>query len=158
MADNKAVKLIVIIVVAVLLVVVPVIGFVVYRSSQSEQMEDDMLLVGENKQESKELKRKELGPLMIMEGIVNVSDAEATRYLKVTIALELSSSKLYKEMDRRKPEFLDVMLEILRRKSVEDLLKDDGTDIIRKQIKTEFNKRLVSGTVVRVYFTEYLIQ
>lgn len=90
--------------------------------------------------------------------IVNPAGAEGTRYLAVSIAFETNSTSVTSELNRRKVVVRDAVLRLLSKRTADELgdpsLRDDLKEVLRK----ETNSILSSGTVERLYFTEFVLQ
>lgn len=90
--------------------------------------------------------------------IVNLIDNTGERYLKVVIQLEVSHQNCLTELDLLKPRLRDSILDLLSAKSPRDLLDINGKQRLREEIITRLNTFLTTGKVVRVYFTEFVMQ
>jgi flagellar FliL protein len=87
--------------------------------------------------------------------IVNIQDAKA-RYLKAAIALEMSSSAVVEEID--KTEILDFLTERLGRIKVDEIDNTAGRIKLKQELMDGLNKLLKSGTVEKLYFSEFIVQ
>lgn len=90
--------------------------------------------------------------------IVNLTDAQGTRYLKAVMQLELSSEALATEIDEKIPMIRDDVISLLSSKSFEDISTEPGKRELKKAILERINKDLKGGQVTRVYFTEFVVQ
>jgi len=90
--------------------------------------------------------------------IVNLADKNARRYLKLTVALELSNKKLKDEIEKRKAEIRDRITTLLRLKTAADLSTYDGTIALKTEIMNRLNAILVNGRVTNVFFVDFVIQ
>ncbi|MEO5338972.1 MAG: flagellar basal body-associated FliL family protein [Magnetococcus sp. MYC-9] len=90
--------------------------------------------------------------------VVNLNEPKGSRYLKATIQLEMSTSELKSELDRRAAQMQDVILALLTSKSFQELQALEGKFRLREELLSRINALLVNGTITRVYFTEFVIQ
>lgn len=90
--------------------------------------------------------------------VVNLIDNAGTRYLKVTVNLEVSSSKVTAEIEAIKPRVRDAIIVLLSSKSYEDIGSIQGKYQLRDEVATRVNQFLKKGSVNSVYFTEFVIQ
>jgi len=105
------------------------------------------------KGEGGEMTNKNLDPF-----IVNLTDAQGTRYLKAVMQLELSSAKLGAELDEKMPMIRDDIISLLSSKSFEDISTEPGKRELKKAIMERINRSLTGGKVTRVFFTEFVVQ
>lgn len=100
-----------------------------------------------------------MGPIKQMDPfIVNLTDAQGTRYLKVTLQFEMSNAELGMEIDNRMPQICDKIIMILASKSFDDVATVAGKRALKRAIINGVNKHLVTGQVIRVYFSEFVVQ
>ncbi len=104
-----------------------------------------------------------IGPTFDLEPfVVNLADTDRKRYLKVVMQLELEndkkvSKKLEKEIQDKLPVIRDAIITLLSSKKSEDISTPQGKMALKKQIIDTLNSKLVSGKIVNVYFTEFVI-
>lgn len=90
---------------------------------------------------------------------VNLADRESRHFLRATITLELDTSALTKELQKREPQVRDIIISILRAKTAEELKDGNATaQKLKEEIKSRLNSVLTSGQVTAVYFTEFIVQ
>ncbi len=100
-----------------------------------------------------------MGPIKDLDTfIVNLTDAQGTRYLKVKMGMELSSDQLSAEIDKKMPQIRDEIITLLSSKSFADVSTVAGKRELKREIISAVNRHLATGQVVRVYFTEFVIQ
>ncbi|HLA27736.1 MAG TPA: flagellar basal body-associated FliL family protein [Syntrophales bacterium] len=90
--------------------------------------------------------------------IVNLSDNQGERYLKIVIEIEVSDQSVVPELELLKPKLRDNMLDLLTAKSFNELMDVGGKQRLRDEIVMRLNSFLVKGKIVQVYFTEFVIQ
>ncbi len=99
------------------------------------------------------------GPMRPMDSfIVNLTDAQGTRYLKVTMQLEMSHEMLAAEIDQRLPQIRDEVITLLSSKSFDDVSTIAGKRALKRGILNSMNKYLTTGKVLNVYFSEFVVQ
>ena len=92
--------------------------------------------------------------------IVNLSDNGGSRYLRVSIDIELSKEELKEDIEKRLSQIRDNILMIIPSKTFSDLNSSEGKTILRNQILLGINEILNNDGdgVVNIYFTEFVIQ
>ena len=90
--------------------------------------------------------------------IVNLADSTGDRYLKAVIQLEVSGQENTELLDQLKPKFRDCVLDVLSSKSYRELMDITGKQRLREDIVFKLNSMLSKGRIIRVYFTEFVIQ
>jgi flagellar FliL protein len=90
--------------------------------------------------------------------VVNPAGSSGTRYLCTTVALESTKPLVADEITTREPQIRDTLIEILSRRSVEELSALSTRDELRAEIKTAVNEMLTSGEVVGVYLSNFVLQ
>lgn len=100
-----------------------------------------------------------LGIVVPMETfIVNLADKGGTRYLRLTIGLELGTKELKKELEKRMPQVRDSILMILPTKRFADISTAEGKTTLRNEIMEKLNSFLSQGNVTNIYFKEFVVQ
>jgi flagellar protein FliL len=92
--------------------------------------------------------------------IVNLIDNEGERYLKVVMQLELSDQLMLEDVKKINPKIRDAILELLAAKTYKEMIDPLGKQKLRDEIAMRTNLLINSpkGKVVKVYFTEFVIQ
>lgn len=90
--------------------------------------------------------------------VVNPAGTGGTRYLCTTVALESAEPKVADEVTEREPQIRDILIEILSKRTVEELSVLSARDELRAEIETAVNDLLVSGEVVGVYLSNFVLQ
>jgi flagellar FliL protein len=100
-----------------------------------------------------------IGPLYPLDTmIVNLSDDGGKRYLRVTMALELSDPESADTIESRLPQIRDAVLMILPTKTYDDVSTTDGKIALRNQVMEKINTLMTKGRVNNIYFTEFVVQ
>lgn len=79
------------------------------------------------------------------------------RYIRLQAVLKFSKGANPKEFETNKPKILDTVNSLLNTKRPEDLLKREGKEYLKAEIKDSVNAFLVDGKVVDVYYTSFQI-
>lgn len=90
--------------------------------------------------------------------VVNLMDSANIRFVKVQLELELSSVDMVAELDERKPQLQDMVISVLSNRTYAELLGVRGKTQVREELLRRMNQSLTTGTVTRIYFTEFLVQ
>ena len=98
-------------------------------------------------------------PVLMLDNLVlNPANSGGSRFLLLTVALEVSSATTMEDFKKRDAELRDIILTALGTKTVEQL-----TDItMREKFKTEISAavegRFGKKTVKRLYFPQFVVQ
>lgn len=95
---------------------------------------------------------------MTKEFTVNLSDTDAKRYIKLSITLAFTSTKLSEELKTNESFVRDTVISILSEKKAADFATVKGKDDVKKQIITRINPYLKEGIISDVYFSDILVQ
>ena len=90
--------------------------------------------------------------------IVNLMDSANIRYVKVMMEVELSSGDVAAEIEEKKPALRDMVISLLSNRTYSELLGVRGKTQLREELLRRMNQILTSGTVTRIYFTEFVVQ
>jgi flagellar FliL protein len=104
---------------------------------------------------------KTLSTMNLDSFLVNLADADATRFVKVTFRLGLNEAKLGTEL-AEDPVFLaatrDAIILCLSAKTSDDLLSNEGKEKLKVEIRERVNKIIEKGKVVDVYIMDFVVQ
>ena len=90
--------------------------------------------------------------------VVNIQDRNRDRYLKLKTELELLEPDTADEIEQRLPQIRDLIISLLSSKSFEDIRTIEGKNFLREEILLRVNSLLVTGSVKRIFFTEFVVQ
>jgi len=100
-----------------------------------------------------------LGPLFSLDTfIVNLADAGRSRYLRVTMDLELAESSDASKLNQRLPQVRDSILMILPTKQFEDIASMKGKIALRDELMAKLNSLFSRNVVTNIFFTEFVVQ
>lgn len=165
----------VLIIVAVLLVVILIIGGLVIfllASGGNEEQSADIATAQVQAQAQPQQKSpasqapKErsqdffnVGPMYPLDQfLVNLLSETGSRYLKMTINIELSAETLTPEVDQKKPLLRDIIIRVLTSKTYEDISTAKGKERLKDEIVAKINETLRDGYIKNVFFTDFIVQ
>lgn len=90
--------------------------------------------------------------------VVNLMDQGGTKYLKVSIQLELSDAKLTEQAKNKTPQLRDAIITLLTNKTSDELVTPEGKLLLKDEIKQRAEQILGEGTVRNVYLTDFVMQ
>lgn len=90
--------------------------------------------------------------------IVNLLDNSGTRYLKLTVNLELTDGASSADLTAQSTQIRDSLIILLSSKSYTDIGTVEGKYLMRDEIVARVNQFLKKGKVKTAYFTEFVIQ
>jgi flagellar FliL protein len=88
--------------------------------------------------------------------VVNLADPSGRRYLKLSMDLEVKGGP--EAVQGSMSKIRDALLMLLSSKSVEELAGVEGKITLRKDVADRINQVLGKPVVLRVYFTDFVIQ
>lgn len=167
-AANSAKNPLVTVLLLVNVVAMGAIGFMQYRFMQLEAKRPDLtaLLKDENSISSPEaegeakktvlMKKDNLLPLEAM--TVNLSSGDGPRrHAMIEAVLKLSDDAKSAEFEARKPQIRDTIISIINTKRPEDLLKKEGKQFLKEEIKASINSFLVDGAVEDIFYISFTV-
>lgn len=90
--------------------------------------------------------------------VVNLSGSGGTRYLRTTIVVASSDSKLGEYLKKHDAPLKDAAITILSAQTPESIETESGKDIVRRQLIRRFENILGPGTINSIYFKEFVVQ
>ncbi|HUI29759.1 MAG TPA: flagellar basal body-associated FliL family protein [Candidatus Acidoferrales bacterium] len=90
--------------------------------------------------------------------IVNPAGTNGLRFLLTTVGLEVTSEETVKELEKRDVQIHDSIIGILSSKTLPELDEAVSRDSLKISIKSQVNKELMTGSVINVYFSKFIIQ
>ncbi len=160
---KKGGKLKLIIIILLLLIILGVLGGAGYMMFLKPKPEETAENAPAKKSAAPKKEKKEgtgIGMLYPLENfIVNMADSGGTRYLRVTLQLELDDTKKFVEaLDMRKPQLRDAILTVLASKRYEEVSSAQGKLILKQELLRRLNSLITEGSIVNIYFTEFVAQ
>jgi len=90
--------------------------------------------------------------------IVNINDGRRDRFLKIKTELEVSYEAVVVELRARMPQVKDLVITLLSSKSFQEIRTMEGKDLLREELLARLNALTRSGSVRKVFFTEFVVQ
>jgi flagellar FliL protein len=113
----------------------------------------------ENGMEVEEEVVETMGPTKRLETfIVNLADKGGTRYLRVSMDLELENEEAVEVVEKRLPKIRDAILMILPTKKYEDIGTVEGKVSLREEMLAKINELMKPEKIRNIYFTEFVVQ
>ena len=99
------------------------------------------------------------GEMYVIDNIVlNPAGSGGTRFLMLSLALELKAADAAAKLQSREPEVRDVVLRVLGSKTVEELADMAARDSLKSELRTEIGSLVGKRSVRRVYLPQFVIQ
>jgi len=90
--------------------------------------------------------------------IVNLTDSERNKYLKVTMELEIAGLKAKEDIEANLSKIRDVIVLFLSAKSFDEVKSIEGKIDLKTELVKRINASLKSSVVREIYFTEFVVQ
>ncbi len=90
--------------------------------------------------------------------VLNLSDRDQNRYLKVSIKLQLDRPEIETDFEDKLPAIRDALLVLLTSKEARGLRTVEGKMLVREEIGGRINSIMKRGKVRQIFFTDFIIQ
>ena len=90
--------------------------------------------------------------------MVNLADAAGDRYIRVGMEVEVSTPDAVRELDALAPKVRDAIIILLSGKTYTALSSAEGKMALKNEVAARLNQILGTPRVVRIYFTEFVVQ
>ena len=88
----------------------------------------------------------------------NLAQGEGPRrFIRISLVLKFSKETKKEEIDARKPQISDTIISMLNAKKPEELLKKEGKEYLKEEVKTSINNFLVDGQITDIYYVGFQI-
>lgn len=144
------------------------IAFFQYRFMQMEAQRPDLTQLLKEKDNAVDpsvegeqkvaevVKKENLLPLEMF--TVNLAQGDGPRrYVRMEAVLKMSDQAKAAEFEARKPQIRDTIISILNTKRPDDLLKKEGKEFLKEEMKAAINAFLVDGKIEDVYYIGFQI-
>jgi len=102
---------------------------------------------------------EEMGEVYIVKDVItNPAETAGTRFLNVTVGLEVRDKKALNELKRRGPQVRDILIDILSSRTIAQLSGTDNRRSLREEILARMNGILGGERLVNVYFVDFVLQ
>lgn len=95
--------------------------------------------------------------LPLPEFVVNLSDPSGKRYLKLGMEVEVNAD-VAQALQAQAPKVRDAVIILLAGKSFADVASVEGKVLLKAEVAARLNQILGGQYVVRVYFTDFVVQ
>jgi len=90
--------------------------------------------------------------------LVNLADPLGRRYVKMTLDVEVRNPEAAAELNANQAKVRDAVILLLSSKSYADLASLENKIILKQELVDRLNQALNGSKVIRVYFTELVVQ
>ena len=90
--------------------------------------------------------------------VVNLSDPTGTRFLKVSLQLELAGTAVMEKAKEKTPQIRDAIITLLTSKTSDALISPEGRLQLKDEINIRINQVLGENSVKNVYLTDFVMQ
>ena len=99
------------------------------------------------------------GILLSLDGFTAnlAQDDGPRRFVRLNVVLKFSHDSEEGEFRSRRPQIRDSIISILNAKKPNDLLKREGKEYLKEEIKSSINSFLVDGKVTAIYYVGFQI-
>ncbi len=87
--------------------------------------------------------------------LVNLSDKDVLRYLKMTLGVEISDQRVVEEIKNKTVEIRDAIITLVSAQTSEDLSTTEGKEKLKLLIADSINSFLTSGKVTKSLFRRF---
>lgn len=124
------------------------------EKSQSTQVAEKPKAKGSSSTAPKAVQK----PVSLPQVTVNLADPPGNRYLKLSMDVEFNTPDASKTIETESARVRDAIILLLSSKKAKDLTTPEGKVILKNEIAGRLNQVLGSSQVVRVFFTDFVIQ
>ncbi len=96
--------------------------------------------------------------VMLPDIVVNLTERDKLYYLKVTIGLEVPDEKVQAEVTERQAQLRDDVISLLSGKKVTDIDTLEERNALKTELTRRINESLLSGDLMQLYFSDFVIQ
>ncbi|NLK09126.1 MAG: hypothetical protein GX316_10600 [Firmicutes bacterium] len=82
----------------------------------------------------------------------------APRFVRCGLVLEVKDKQSISELVRREPQLRDVVISILRTKTLDDIAGASGMETLRSELSSAITALFPDEEIANVYFTELVVQ
>ena len=113
---------------------------------------------GNKAQKTEETKAAEGVTFALEPFVVNLSDPTGTRFLKVSLQLELTGPAVMEKAKTKTPQIRDAIITLLTSKTSDALISPEGKLQLKDEINIRINQVLGENSVKNVYLTDFVMQ
>ncbi len=90
--------------------------------------------------------------------VVNLAGTMGTRYLKTSFLIKGTDKNLRATFEAKKPEIVDISLNVLSSLSLADLEEAGAKNIIREKLILAYNQAIGRRVAEQIYFADFVVQ
>lgn len=111
------------------------------------------------KKESHEEAKIEEGVMVALDPfVVNLSDNNGNRFLKVTMQLEVAGPAVMEKAKNKTPQLRDAVITLLTSRTSDSLVSPEGKLQLKDEVNIMANQILGNNSVKNVYLTDFVMQ
>lgn len=99
-----------------------------------------------------------LKPVSLPSVTVNLADPSGNKYLRLGMDVELSSEEAITNLLTQSARVRDAIILLLSSKTSDELVSAEGKVLLKNEVASRLNQILGEPRVVRIYFTDFVIQ
>lgn len=99
-----------------------------------------------------------LKPVSLPSITVNLADPSGNKYLRIGMDVELSSEEAITNLLTQSARVRDAIILLLSSKTSDELVSAEGKVLLKNEVASRLNQILGEPRVVRIYFTDFVIQ
>jgi flagellar FliL protein len=130
----------------------------VFLYMRSHSGEEDAAEAGTEQKKEAAGAKKTIAIYPLEPFIVNIHDGGNLRYLKIKLDFEIASPAAKEELDPFQAPLRDAILVLLSGKNLEEISVTDGKNKLRDEVMAAVTKVAPPGKIIRVYFTDFVVQ
>jgi flagellar FliL protein len=140
-----------------------IIGIILIVQTGIAVLMGNMLVSHDNKKQEAEAAEHEeesyRGNIVELEDlIVNLRQGDRLYYLKLTVGLEVISSSMQKEVEKRRAHLRDIVISRISGMSMNELDTVEKRNALKMVLHKELSESLTSGDLIQVFFSDFVIQ
>ncbi|MFH1215707.1 MAG: flagellar basal body-associated FliL family protein [Pseudomonadota bacterium] len=90
--------------------------------------------------------------------VVNLADPKGSRYLKMTISIEVETVETSERITKLAPKLRDIVIMMLTSLSFEEVMTPEGKLRIRDELLERFSRVTKPDKIKNIYFSEFVVQ
>lgn len=150
-------------------VIMGAVAYMQYASFQQEAQRPSIrdIVAAELKIKEEEASKLNTGEAQEEDGILfpmdpftaNLAQGDGPRrYVRLNAVLKFSKESSEEEFKARKPQIRDTIISTLNSKRPEDLLKVEGKNYLKEELKAAINTFLVDGEVIDIFYVGFQVK
>ncbi|MBD3179644.1 MAG: hypothetical protein GF417_08535 [Candidatus Latescibacteria bacterium] len=113
----------------------------------------------ESGSDSKDSPQEDRGKIISLDNmVVNLKENNKLYYLKLKVGLEIENSDMEEEIKAREPNLRDIIIEHISSRKVSDLDSREERTALKKELHMKINQALRTGDLIKLYFSQFVIQ